>query len=97
MRQRAARLFGGLLMVALLLVPVVASGHAHRDLAGSRSCAACIAAHHTPALAPAPAALGAAALAVLPLSQPTHVALVHTHRTPRAGRAPPLVAPVAVG
>jgi hypothetical protein len=96
MRQRAVRLFGGLLMAALLLVPVVASGHAHRDLTSSQSCAACIAAHHSPAIASAPAAFGGTILAALPLLLPTRVVRDDAHHTPRAGRAPPL-APVVVG
>jgi hypothetical protein len=95
-RQRAVRLFGGLLMAALLLVPVVASGHAHRDLAGSRSCATCIAAHHSPATAPSLAALASAVFGALALALPARVVLVSPQRTPRAGRAPPSRAPFAV-
>lgn len=97
MRQRAVRLFGGLLMAALLLVPVVASGHAHRDLTASRSCATCIAAHHSPATAPTLTVLAAAVFGALALPTTARVVLVSPQRTPRAGRAPPTQAPVAVG
>src|SRR5262249_12714746 len=83
MRQRA----GALLLVVLLLVPVAASAHRHGGLDTRRSCAMCVAAHHSPAIvapatgAPAPPAWTA------PPSQP---------RSPRAGRAPPSPAPVSV-
>src|SRR5438046_4199184 len=49
-RQRAVRLAGALLMVALLTVPVAASAHTHRDLRAAGSCATSIAAHHSPAV-----------------------------------------------
>jgi hypothetical protein len=96
MRHRAARLVGALLMVALLIVPAIASAHTHRDLDAVRSCATCVAAHHSPAIA-APAVGAAAAIlaAVAPLVR-SPVAPAHPHRSPRAGRAPPSPDPVSV-
>ena len=62
-------------MAALLLVPVVASGHAHRDAAGSGSCATCIAAHHSPATAPNLAVLAGAVFGAIALPLPTQVVI----------------------
>ena len=47
--RHVVRLSGALLFAALLLVPLVESGHSHanRDLA--RPCATCVATHHSPA------------------------------------------------
>ena len=97
MRQRGARLAGALLMAALLLVPLAASAHAHRTDASARSCAACIAAHHSPvivgaAVAPAVTLMDALARPVPPEAVPTH-----PQRSPRAGRAPPAISPVRIG
>ena len=97
LRQRAVRLAGALLMVALLLVPVVASAHTHRDLRAAGSCATCIAAHHSPAVV-MPAVATAASM-VVTVAPPllSRVAPAHPYRSPRAGRAPPSPAPVPVG
>ncbi len=94
MRQRATRLVGALLMLALLIVPVVASAHTHRDLAAARSCATCVAAHHSPAIATSAIGATAAVLAAVVPAPPSRVAPAHPHRSPRAGRAPPSSAPV---
>jgi hypothetical protein len=96
MRQRAAHLAGALVMIALLVVPVVASGHTHRGLDAARSCATCVAAHHSPAIAVPAICAPASVLAAPALSLPSRVARAHPHRSPRAGRAPPSPAPVSV-
>ena len=96
LRHRAARLVGALLMVGLLIVPIVASAHTHRDLAAPRSCAACVAAHHSPAVAMPAIAATAVILAAAAPSQPSQLAPALPHRSPRAGRAPPSPLPVAV-
>ncbi len=96
MRQRAIRLTGALLMVAVLTVPVAASAHTHRDLRAAGSCATCIAAHHSPAVVmPAVATAAPVVIAVVP-APPSRVAPAHPFRSPRAGRAPPAPAPVSV-
>jgi hypothetical protein len=97
MRRVAVRFAGALLMVALLVVPVLASAHTHRDLQAARSCATCVAAHHSPAVVmPATAAASPNAPAVAS-ALPSRVVPAHPHRSPRAGRAPPSSAPVSVG
>src|SRR5215470_5557651 len=95
MRQRAARLTGALLMVALLVVPVVASAHAHRDLSAARSCATCVAVHHSPAAVMPTIGAAASILAAVAPPLPSQVAPAQPRRSPRAGRAPPSPAPVS--
>src|SRR5436305_8547027 len=93
MRQRAVRLAGALLMVALLTVPVAASAHTHRDLRAAGSCATCIAAHHSPAVViPVVAAAASIVVTVVP-PLPSRVAPARPYRPPRAGRAPPSPGP----
>ncbi len=85
------RRLSGLVLAALLLVPLVTCGHHHvTDTASTSGCAVCVVAHHTPAvLAAAPSAL---ALALAPLTLPAAARVVPAHRvhSPIAGRAPPL-------
>ena len=96
MRQRVVRLTGALLMVALLIVPVAASAHTHRDLRAAGSCATCIAAHHSPAaVMPAVSAAASIVVTVAP-PLPFRAAPARPYRSPRAGRAPPSPAPVSV-
>jgi len=96
MRQRAARLTGALLMVALLTVPVAASAHTHRDLRAAGSCATCIAAQHSPAVVRPVVAAAAPVVVTVAPPLPSRVAPAHPYRSPRAGRAPPSPAPVPV-
>ena len=96
MRRAAIRVAGTLLMVALLVVPVLASAHTHRDLQAARSCATCVAAHHSPAVVMPANAAGAPIVPAIAAPLPARVVLAHTHRSPRAGRAPPSPAPVSV-
>jgi len=74
---------------ALLLVPLVESGHshAHRDLA--RPCATCVATHHSPAaIAPVVAIAAPITHASAAVCSPI-VAPVRRDHSPRSGRAPP--------
>jgi hypothetical protein len=96
MRRRAARVASALLMVALLVVPVVASAHTHRDPGAARSCATCVAAHHSPAIVVPVIQAAAPVRATVAPALPSRVAPAHSHRSPRAGRAPPALAPVSV-
>ena len=97
MRRAAVRLAGTLLMVALLVVPLAASAHTHRDLQAARSCATCVAAHHSPAVVTPANVAAAAAVPALASALPSRVAPTRLHRSPRAGRAPPFSAPISVG
>src|SRR2546428_10856744 len=96
MRQRAVRLAGALLMVALLTVPVAASAHTHRDLRAAGSCATCIAAYHSPAVVVPPVAGAAPVVVTVPPPLPARAAPAHPHRAPRAGPAPPPPRPLSV-
>jgi hypothetical protein len=95
MRRAAGRLAGTLLMVALLVVPLIASAHTHRDLQAARSCATCVAAHHSPALPMSAAAAGPSIVPAIAAQLPSRVVPADLHRSPRAGRAPPAPASVA--
>lgn len=92
MRQRA----GALLLVVLLLVPVAASAHRHGGLDTRRSCAMCVAAHHSPAIVAPAIGAPASAPAAVASAPPPWIAPASQHRSPRAGRAPPSPAPVSV-
>ena len=97
MRQRAIRSAGALLVVvALLLLPVVASAHTHGNVAAARSCATCVAAHHSPAIVVPAIGTTASVLAALAFALPCLVAAPQPHRSPRSGRAPPSPASVSV-
>src|SRR5882762_7841413 len=95
-RRQAVRLAGALLMVALLVVPIVASAHTHRDLRAARSCATCVAAHHSPAVVTPADAVAAPIVPAIASPLPSRIAPAYSHRSPRAGRAPPSPAPVSV-
>src|SRR5579875_519301 len=76
-RRRGARLAGALSLIALLLVPAALATHVHADPFAARSCAVCVAAHHSPAVTSrGPAVAEAVFLAAGPPRRP-----------PRAGRA----------
>ena len=97
MRQRAIRFTGALLMVAaLLVVPLVASAHTHGSVAAARSCATCVAAHHSPAIVVPAVGTATSILAAVALALPSRVAPPQPHRCSRSGRAPPSPAPVSV-
>jgi hypothetical protein len=95
MPRSAIRLASVLLMVALLLVPLAASAHTHRDPQTAGSCAVCVAAHHAPAIVAGAIVTAAAVLAACAPSPSPQVAPAHPQRSPRAGRAPPLAVPVS--
>jgi hypothetical protein len=86
-RQRA----GALLLVALLVVPLVASAHTHGALAASRTCATCVTAHHSPAIVMPALGPIAAFAPVLAATPPPAIAPASPLRSPRVGRAPPFV------
>jgi hypothetical protein len=89
-RHRVLRDLGVLLLAALLLAPVVLSGHSHADdPAASRTCGTCIAVRHSPVLeAVAPAALAPSVVVVtiaVAIESPAPVRA----RARAAGRSPP--------
>jgi hypothetical protein len=89
LRHRGARVASALLFAALLLVPLLESGHSHanRDLA--RPCAACVAAHHSPAATtPVVAVAATVGRAVVAVFAPV-VAPARRDHSPQSGRAPP--------
>jgi len=97
MRHRAIRSAGTLLMVAaLLLVPVVGSAHTHGSIAAARTCATCMAAHHSPAIVVPAVGTATSLVAALVLALPSRVAPAQPYRSARPGRAPPSPAPVSV-
>jgi hypothetical protein len=49
--ERLSRLVARLLLVSLLLVPLIASGHHHASHPLSQPCASCVVTHHTVAVA----------------------------------------------
>ena len=63
-RQRRLRALGSILLVALLLVPVLATGHRHAAHAAA-PCAACVVTQHTPVVSPALLSVPAATLVVV--------------------------------
>ena len=63
-RQRRLRALGSALLVALLLVPVLATGHRHTGNA-TAPCAACVVTQHTPVVSPALLSVPTATLVVL--------------------------------
>jgi len=90
------RTASALLVVALLIVPIAASAHTHRDLQAARSCATCVAAHHSPAIVVPAIGAAASIQATADLPSTVRIAPAHPQRSPRAGRAPPLLVPVSV-
>jgi hypothetical protein len=78
------------ILICLLLVPALLHGHRHDTLRSSAApCAACVAAHHSPALR-APAVVVSAPLVSgrMIYARPVS-ALAKGERPPRTGRAPP--------
>jgi hypothetical protein len=82
-RQRIVRRLRPLLLAALLLVPIVASGHDHAAHPSARPCAVCAVTQHAP-VASAPVAPVAAAL---PLVLSVDAQAVLAPEAPNARRA----------
>jgi hypothetical protein len=87
MRQRLIRYAGSVLLIGLLLVPIVAYGHAAHP--STQPCAICLVTYHTPLVGVSPIAVVAAAplvLGVVPVVTPRPVSPMRRAAT---GRAPP--------
>src|SRR5438128_992341 len=81
-----------LFLVALLLVALALGGHGHANHQVARSCAVCLAAHHTPGLVTPGVGVAANFVeASAPLAVPELIPLPAA-RSPHRGRAPPLAA-----
>jgi hypothetical protein len=87
----------GIFLAALLLVPLVTSGHHHAaDAATPGSCAVCVVAHHAPAVVTAaPTAAAPTVMQLTALSAPTTAPSQRVH-SPIAGRAPPFFSTLAI-
>ena len=78
------------LLIGLFLVPVVLHGHRHDPLGSSaRPCAACVAAHHSPALGAPAVAVSSPTFAVHSVHARLVTAPAKGERPARTGRAPP--------
>jgi hypothetical protein len=92
-RKRHRRPINVLLLVALLLVPVALSGHAHAGPV-THPCSICAVTHHAP-IVNTPAMPPLATQVVVRLwTPPSAPARVSLDRAPRTGRAPPLAVTV---
>jgi hypothetical protein len=89
LRHRGIRLASALLFAALLLVPLVESGHSHANKDLARPCATCVAAHHSPAAAPPIVALAVQVTRAATAVVAPDVAPLRQDHTPQSGRAPP--------
>jgi hypothetical protein len=89
LRQRGKRFFIALFFAALVLVPLLESGHTHANGDLAKPCAVCVMAHHSPA-AQAQIVLAAALTHLAPLAISTVVAPpARCDHSPQSGRAPP--------
>ena len=87
--QRGGRLASVVFLVALLLVPLLESGHSHAKNDLAKPCAVCVAAHHSPATT-APIVALAASIAVAAITVLASIsAPVQRYHSPQSGRAPP--------
>ena len=89
LRQRGVRLLSAVFFTAMLLVPLLESGHNHVDRDLAKPCATCVATHHSPALqAPVVSLEAPLALAAVAIST-TFASPIRGHHSPQSGRAPP--------
>ena len=92
----AATRIGGLLLVAQILLPLLASAHHHRadETQAPESCPVCLVKADSPAVLAPPVPQLAPALHSFALVHSSTVAPGFTHRPFRTSRAPPLVTPI---
>jgi hypothetical protein len=90
LRRPNRRRLSALLFVALLLVPLVFSGHRHaNEVAPASGCATCVAVHHVPAISGPVVAHVTPLLVALRLHGTDSAALPGDARPVALGRAPP--------
>jgi hypothetical protein len=94
LRQRRQRVLRGIIALwasALLLVPLILSGHVHENGAAlpPDACAVCAATHHSPGASTPVLPPLAPAFGVITVELPRVVAPSDVRRTAERGRAPP--------
>jgi hypothetical protein len=96
-RRRLLIRMRGIVLAALLLVPLLSVAHHHgTDAPSHGSCAMCVVAHHAPAVLAAPtAAVAPTVLQVAALMTPSATPAHRVH-SPIAGRAPPSFSTLAI-
>jgi hypothetical protein len=90
MTSRRLRIVRGLVLVALLLVPVVASGH-HHAAHQTAPCATCALTYHTPAVVAGTIAAPAATELVVGMAPAAASRPAEPSRRLPTGRGPPAV------
>jgi hypothetical protein len=80
-----------LLVAALLLVPLLLSGHQHHPAqrVTSSPCATCVLTHFSPTATAPVTPQVAPRVEIIAVAFEGFVAQVHAYRSPKAGRAPP--------
>ena len=91
-RQQRIRIVGSLLLAAILLVPLVASGHDHATHASAR-CATCVATQHTPVVAGSIVPVPVTALLVLGVERERATSPGRPAVQQPTGRGPPSLLP----
>jgi len=88
--RRSARASIGILLV-LLLVPLALVAHTHPGSVAPGSCATCIVAHHTPALAASLPTVVASSVQCVPLASQSAGSPAWTETVTPSGRGPPVL------
>lgn len=94
--RRTTRVAAIVALVALLAVPVALSRHLHGH-AASGTCATCVVAHHSVAVATPTLLPGVTVAASFPLRRGPVLLPVSFDRSPHAGRAPPVLVSRTIG
>jgi len=89
------KLFRVFFLAALLLVPLLESGHNHVDRDLAKPCATCVVTHHSPATTTAVVTTAAPVMLAAVTIFTTATAQVFRHYSPQSGRAPPLSLSIA--
>jgi hypothetical protein len=87
--RRTVRLAALVSLASLLLLPLATSRHQHTH-PGSRACATCVAAHHSPGVAPTVPLARTVLVASIRSSVAPVLVQARPDRSPHTGRAPPL-------
>jgi hypothetical protein len=94
--RRGLRLLSVVFLAALVLVPLVESGHSHGDRDATRPCAVCVVAHHAPAATTSIAVQTVALAAAAPAVRSIVTVPAPVDRSPHSGRAPPSLPYISV-
>ena len=89
MSRRLARIAPVMLLIGLLLVPVVLSGHVHSS-AEAKSCALCLVAHASPIARALPVVLFVALLVTRAVGESPTILALQSQGRRATGRAPPV-------